>query len=588
MSAPLLLPAPRMLQLLGGVIAIPDPHPEAGGSVVFAHDASLSAEAYTLDIDALPIRIAFASTAGCRHAQRTLSQLVRQYGRELPRLHISDAPAFATRGVMLDVSRNKVPTLPQLRQTIDLLAALKFNHLQFYTEHTFAYAGHEEVWRDASPLTPDEVRELDAYSSSRGVELAANQNCFGHLAVWLKRARYNPLAEIEGDNVWKFMQWDRRGPFSLCPILPGSEAFVRELLGQLLPCFISPLVNIGCDETFDVGHGRSRSEVARRAAAEFCGSETKARASLFFDFTRTICDIARGHGKRPMFWADIAMTHADMLGRLPEEAIGLAWGYEPDARFAEEASRLYAHGMTAWVCPGTSTWRSVTGRTSESRGNMLAAAACSVMPNVSGFLVCDWGDVGHMQHWPLTQHALGFASQCAWGGASAPSADDRAISLHALDDDSMQLAPWIAALGDLDLPIRQRVKLRNASAIFNDLFPPVPPASGRRSINAPLDDWLACRDRLGQLSQSRPRVADSLINDEIEHSLALTGLCLDHAISCRRSVDGLSPVPADRALLRAQAEGCLTELRRLWLVRNRPGGLEEASSHLRRVIAELG
>lgn len=587
MSAPLLLPAPRTLHMLGGAITLANARPEAEDSAAITNDESLPTEAYTLDIDSLPIRIASSSATGLRYARHTLSQLVRQYGRDLPRLHISDAPAFATRGVMLDVSRNKVPSLAQLKQTIDLLAALKFNHLQFYTEHTFAYSGHEEVWQDASPLTSAEIRELDAYGSARGVELAANQNCFGHLAVWLKRPRYNSLAEIEGDNVWKFMQWDRRGPFSLCPILPESEAFVRDLLGQLLPCFRSPLVNIGCDETFDVGHGRSRPEVARRAAAEFAGNESKARACLFFEFTRKICDIAREHAKRPMFWADIAMSHADMLGLLPRDAIGLAWGYEPDAKFAEEARHLHAHGMTAWVCPGTSTWRSVTGRTQESRGNMLAAAACSGMPNVSGFLVCDWGDVGHMQHWPLTQHALGFAAQCAWGGASAPPADDRAISLHALDDDSLQLAPWLASLGNLDLPIRERVKLRNASALFNDLFPPVPPAPGRRSINAPLQDWVSCGERLDQLSRERPPITDPLHKSELDHTLAMTRLCLDHAISCRRSADGLAPSAPDRPLLRQQAASSLAELRRLWLIRNRPGGMQEASEHLRRVVADL-
>lgn len=30
-------------------------------------------------------------------------------------------------------------------------------------EHTFAYSGHEEVWKDASPFTPAEIVELHAY-----------------------------------------------------------------------------------------------------------------------------------------------------------------------------------------------------------------------------------------------------------------------------------------------------------------------------------------------------------------------------------------------------------------------------------------
>jgi hexosaminidase len=551
-------------------------------------------EAYLLTIepaerDGIPISISAAGDLGVRNGLRTLKQLLRQYGSRLPCLSIHDQPAFATRGLMLDISRDKVPTLDQLKSVVDLLASLKFNHLQLYTEHTFAYKGHEEVWADASPLTPEEVRELDQYASGRGVELAANQNCFGHLAVWLKRERYNPLAEIEGDNLWKFMQWDRRGPFSLCPILPESEAFVRDLLGQLLPCFQSSLVNIGCDETFDVGWGRSKDEVHRRAA-EFAGDEAKARAAVFFDFVNKICDIVRSHNKRPMMWADIALHHPDMLARLGKDVIGIGWGYEPDAKFAEECAHLRAHGLTAWVAPGTSTWRSITGRTTESRANMLAAAACAEKGAARGFLVCDWGDVGHMQHWPLTMMRLADAAEAAWSGPTARFDADhtRAASLHAFDDPSQSLAHWLNQLGDLDLALRTRCNVRNASAIFNDLFPPIPPKPGHRYlIDAPIEEWESLVTRLDELAASRPPARDSRINKELDHTLAFARLAIDHGLSCRRSSDGLAPRPEDRPALHTRAQQVLDELRRLWPTRNRPGGLEQSCSHVRRLLEAL-
>src|SRR5690606_22763173 len=97
---------------------------------------------------------------------------------------IEDRPSFALRGAMLDVSRDRVPTMATLRELIELFASWKLNQIQLYTEHTFAYAGHEEVWRDASPLRPDEVRELDALCRARDIELVPNQNCFGHMHRW--------------------------------------------------------------------------------------------------------------------------------------------------------------------------------------------------------------------------------------------------------------------------------------------------------------------------------------------------------------------------------------------------------------------
>ena len=67
---------------------------------------------------------------------------------------------FEVRGYMLDVSRDKVPTMSTLRQIVDLLKVCNYNQLQLYMEHSFRYSGHEAVWRDASPLTPAEIREL--------------------------------------------------------------------------------------------------------------------------------------------------------------------------------------------------------------------------------------------------------------------------------------------------------------------------------------------------------------------------------------------------------------------------------------------
>ena len=66
-------------------------------------------EAHRLDVT--PERAVLAGTgpAGLRYAVETLAQLVDARGR-VPACHIEDAPDFPKRGIMLDVSRGKVPT----------------------------------------------------------------------------------------------------------------------------------------------------------------------------------------------------------------------------------------------------------------------------------------------------------------------------------------------------------------------------------------------------------------------------------------------------------------------------------------------
>ncbi len=114
----------------------------------------------------------------------------------LPELTILDWPDFAHRGVMLDISRNKVPTQETLKNLTSLLSSLKINQLQLYTEHTFAYRGYEFVWKDSSPLTPQEVRELVQWTSEHQIELVPNQNSFGHFHRWLKHPQHRDLAEF--------------------------------------------------------------------------------------------------------------------------------------------------------------------------------------------------------------------------------------------------------------------------------------------------------------------------------------------------------------------------------------------------------
>jgi hypothetical protein len=136
---------------------------------------------------------------------------------------------------MIDVSRDKVPTLATLFMLVDLFAELKINQLQLYTEHTFQYANHPDVWRDASPITPAEIRQLDEYCRARFIELVPNQNSFGHMARWLKHPRYAALAEapdgftFRGDCVTKAASrstrstraassWSRASTTSCCRI----------------------------------------------------------------------------------------------------------------------------------------------------------------------------------------------------------------------------------------------------------------------------------------------------------------------------------------------------------------------------------
>src|SRR5690606_12232026 len=184
----------------------------------------------------------------------TLIQIIEQCTPRLPGLTISDWPDFPARGVMLDVSRNRVPKMETLFNLVDQLAGWKINQLQLYFEHAFAYRSHPAVWADVSPITGQDVLVLDRYCRERFIELVPNQQSFGHLAPWLNRPEYKHLAEVEDgfQTPWGY----RAGSFSLAPVEPRSLEFLRGLYDELLPHFSSRMFNIGGDETWDLGQGR--------------------------------------------------------------------------------------------------------------------------------------------------------------------------------------------------------------------------------------------------------------------------------------------------------------------------------------------
>ena len=154
---------------------------------------------YRLTIGSKGIRLEADSVAAAFHGVGTLEQVVRQSKPGmLPALTIDDWPDFADRGVYYDVCRGRVPKRERLLEQADLLSRFKVNHLQLYIEHTFRFRGHPDIGRGASPLTAEDILELDRFCADRHIELVPSLATFGHLATVLKHKQYH---QVMGDVV---------------------------------------------------------------------------------------------------------------------------------------------------------------------------------------------------------------------------------------------------------------------------------------------------------------------------------------------------------------------------------------------------
>lgn len=443
---------------------------------------------------------------------------------------------------MLDISRTKVPTMATLFGLVDQLAAWRINHLQLYTEHTFAYAGHEAIWKNASPMTADEMRMLDDYCAARGIELAANQNSLGHLHRWLKHPDYLHLAECPDGYTTPWGE-KRSGPFSLNPVDPESLTFMAELYDQLFPSVRSPLVNVGCDEAFDLGQGASKT-----------ACEQRGKGRVYLDYLQQIKKLVEARGKTMMFWGDIILNHPELIPELDRTLVALVWGYEADHPFEEQCAKFAAARIPFWVCPGTSCWNSIAGRFTNALDNFAAAAQAGIKHGASGFLITEWGDNGHWQTMPFTLLALAAGAVTAWTGRP-PDGE----TLGSMIED----APSLIKLADV-----YRVAgfpMHNTSPAF--------PLLRFKDPAATLEKWSDenLRATLEQIEQTR-----SILTNE-ESSLGADMLA--HAV--KRGLWLKAGRPAGKSADMARdIQSWLPAFDRLWLERNRPGGRDESREPL--------
>ncbi len=279
------------------------------------------------------------------YAVQTLRQLVRVEGPCLPALEILDWPSLPYRGVMMDVCRGKVPTMDTLRRVVDELSLAKMNVLQLYTEHTFVFPHHPLIGAGCGSLSGDDMLALDAYARERRVELQPNLQSFGHMHHILNIPAYQHLAEAD-------IRW------SLDVTNEGSYALLDDMYADMLPAFRSTWFNVGCDETWDLGKGRS----AERAAALGLGR-------VYLQHILRLRDLAARYGRRIQIWGTSCSTTRNWWPNCPTTSSSWTGTMRPPRIIPRCASLPRAGGLSGCargLRRGTRSFRASRTRTATS------------------------------------------------------------------------------------------------------------------------------------------------------------------------------------------------------------------------------
>ena len=159
------------------------------------------------------------------------------------------------------------------------------NQLQLYIEHTYLFRDFSEVWRDDTPLTPEDILELDAYCMDRNIELIPSISTCSHLDKVLRTQSYKDLCELDNPDQGPHTSYSRMQHHTVNICDPAAMEMVKQMIAEYRPLFHSDKFNICADETFDLGKGKSRA---------YC--EEKGVGNAYVEYVSQLCSYVKTLG----------------------------------------------------------------------------------------------------------------------------------------------------------------------------------------------------------------------------------------------------------------------------------------------------
>lgn len=275
-------------------------------------------EGYTLSIDEHQISLSAKTDIGALRGMETLLQLAQPDGDHyaFPAVRIQDAPRFPWRGLMLDPGRHFLPVANILR-TLDGMAAVKLNVFHWHLTEDQGFRIESHVYPKLTQLgsngqfyTQQQVREVIAYASARGIRVVPEFDMPGHIQSWL--VGYPELGSAPGP----FAIADQFGVMDAAfdPTRDSTFRFLDGFFGEMAQLFPDPYMHIGGDES-NGKQWRANPRVKAFMAAH--GFKTTEELQSYFS-TR-IQKVLTAHHKQMVGWDEI------LSPTLPKDAVIQNW-----------------------------------------------------------------------------------------------------------------------------------------------------------------------------------------------------------------------------------------------------------------------
>jgi len=288
-------------------------------------------------------------------------------------------------GVMLDCSRNQVLTIKSLKRLVDYLVMMGYNTLELYTEDTYEVNNEPYFGYMRGRYSKDELKELDRYCVSKGVELIPCVQTLAHLNNLKKLPAYGDMFDIND-----ILLIDDERTYKL----------IDNIFSTLAECFTTRLCNIGMDEAHMMGLGKY---------LDLHGFTN--RTELFIKHLNKVAEIAQKYGFNCHMWSDMffrlnnqgkyvmkdPVLPLEAVNDLPENISLTYWDYYT-RDYELYDSMFKAHnklGRPVWFAGGAWTWMGLIPKNELSMVTMGPAMKAVLENKIENVFITMWGDNGH-------------------------------------------------------------------------------------------------------------------------------------------------------------------------------------------------
>ena len=288
-------------------------------------------------------------------------------------------------GVMLDMSRNGVMKVSEVKKMIDALEKMGYNCLELYTEDTYEIEGEPYFGYLRGRYTGAELKEIDAYAKSHGIELIPCVQTLAHFTALVRHLAYRSI--VDTDDILLIDE-------------PKTYALIDKIFATLAENFTSRLVNIGMDEAHMVGLGKYLDVHG-----------FKNRHELLLRHLNKVAEIAKKYGFKAHMWSDMFFRLAnnggyyvnevmqfskEITSKIPENVEVVYWDYcTEDEKFYD--IQMQSHQSLCqnfWFAGGAWTWDGFAPLNWYSLHTMKPAMQSVIKNGVKNVLITMWGDNG--------------------------------------------------------------------------------------------------------------------------------------------------------------------------------------------------